>query len=57
MMELRKTIEDTWNKRELLKSKKSIDCINTVIEEIDKGRLRIAIILLALSYVKSKLNT
>ena len=24
MMELRKTIEDTWNKRELLKSKKSI---------------------------------
>ena len=41
-MELRKTIEDTWNKRELLKSKKSIDCINTVIEEIDKGRLRIA---------------
>ena len=42
MMELRKTIEDTWNKRELLKSKKSIDCINTVIEEIDKGRLRIA---------------
>ena len=42
MMELKKTIEDTWNKRELLKSKKSIDCINTVIEEIDKGRLRIA---------------
>lgn len=42
MMELRKTIEDTWNNRKLLKSEKSIDCINTVIEEIDKGRLRIA---------------
>ena len=31
-MELRKTIEDTWNKRELLKSKKSIDCINSAFK-------------------------
>jgi 2,3,4,5-tetrahydropyridine-2-carboxylate N-succinyltransferase len=35
-------IEDAWKNRELLKDSITIDCINSIIEEIDKGRLRTA---------------
>jgi 2,3,4,5-tetrahydropyridine-2-carboxylate N-succinyltransferase len=42
MNECKKIIERAWENRELLKEKQTIDCINTIIEEVDKGRLRIA---------------
>ncbi len=42
MEKLKKRIENTWKNRENLKEKKTIDCINTIIEEVDKGKLRIA---------------
>ena len=42
MNEWKEIIEDTWRNRKLLKERKTIDCINTIIEEIDKGRLRTA---------------
>lgn len=35
-------IEEAWNNRELLKNKEVQECIRFIIEEIDKGRLRIA---------------
>ena len=42
MEEWKKIIEDTWINRKLLQDHNSQDCINTIIEEIDKGRLRVA---------------
>jgi 2,3,4,5-tetrahydropyridine-2-carboxylate N-succinyltransferase len=41
-MELQSIIEDAWNDRSLLKNAQTIDAINAVIEELDKGRLRVA---------------
>ena len=41
-MELKQLIEDAWGKRDLLKEKKYSDAVHAVIEELDKGRLRVA---------------
>mgnify|MGYP006093783925 CR=1 FL=1 len=42
MNEWKSIIENAWENRELLKESKTLDCINAIIEEIDKGRLRTA---------------
>ena len=42
MNEWKNIIESAWENRKLLKEKKTLDCINSIIEEIDKGRLRTA---------------
>ena len=42
MNELKETIENAWQNRALLKESKTITCINTIIEKIDKGELRAA---------------
>ena len=39
---MRSTIEAAWENRELLKEQVTIDAINHVIEDIDKGILRVA---------------
>ena len=39
---MREIIESAWENRELLKDSKTVETINQVIEEIDKGRLRVA---------------
>ncbi|MFN3918571.1 MAG: 2,3,4,5-tetrahydropyridine-2,6-dicarboxylate N-succinyltransferase [Flavobacteriales bacterium] len=39
---MREIIEKAWNNRELLKEASTREAIDTVIEEIDKGRLRVA---------------
>src|ERR1700730_9147377 len=41
-MELKQLIGEAWNNREFLKEKKYTDAIREVIEEVDKGRLRVA---------------
>jgi 2,3,4,5-tetrahydropyridine-2,6-dicarboxylate N-succinyltransferase len=41
-MELKPLILEAWNNRELLKDKKYADAVRSVIEEVDKGRLRAA---------------
>ena len=41
-MELKEQILAAWNNRELLKEKKYSDAVRNVIEETDKGRLRVA---------------
>ena len=41
-MELRKTIEEAWDNRELLKKSDTQQAIRNVIDEIDSGRLRCA---------------
>jgi 2,3,4,5-tetrahydropyridine-2,6-dicarboxylate N-succinyltransferase len=41
-MNLQQTIEQIWENRELLKEKSSREVIENVIEELDKGRLRVA---------------
>jgi 2,3,4,5-tetrahydropyridine-2,6-dicarboxylate N-succinyltransferase len=41
-MELKARIEEIWTNRELLKEAKYIDAIRAVIEETDKGRIRVA---------------
>lgn len=41
-MDLKLRIEEVWKNRELLKDPKYIDTIRAVIEETDKGRLRVA---------------
>lgn len=41
-MELKELILAAWNNRELLKEKKYSDAVRDVIEETDKGRLRVA---------------
>ena len=42
MNEWKQIIESAWNNRELLKENNTIVCINAIIEEVDKGRLRTA---------------
>jgi 2,3,4,5-tetrahydropyridine-2-carboxylate N-succinyltransferase len=41
-MELQSLIPEAWNNRELMKEKKYTDAVKTVIEEVDKGKLRTA---------------
>jgi 2,3,4,5-tetrahydropyridine-2-carboxylate N-succinyltransferase len=41
-MELKEQILAAWNNRELLKENKWADAVRQVIEEADKGRLRVA---------------
>ncbi len=42
MNEWKKIIESAWENRELLKESETINCINAIIEQIDKGKLRTA---------------
>ena len=42
MKEWKEIIEAAWENQELLKNTKTQDCINAIIEEIDKGKLRTA---------------
>ena len=42
MKEYKEIIEAAWKNRALLKDSKTVICINSIIEEIDKGRLRTA---------------
>ena len=42
MKEWKEIIENAWENKELLRQRRTIDCINTIIEELDKGRLRTA---------------
>jgi 2,3,4,5-tetrahydropyridine-2,6-dicarboxylate N-succinyltransferase len=41
-MSLQQSIEQIWKNRELLKDNNSQDTVRAVIEEVDKGRLRVA---------------
>jgi 2,3,4,5-tetrahydropyridine-2,6-dicarboxylate N-succinyltransferase len=41
-MELKEIIESAWQDRKLLSESSTIDAINTIIEEVDKGRIRVA---------------
>ena len=41
MKNAQQLIESAWDNRELLKDNETIKAINYVIEELDKGRLRI----------------
>jgi 2,3,4,5-tetrahydropyridine-2,6-dicarboxylate N-succinyltransferase len=41
-MELQGIIEEAWANRELLKENKTIEAVRAVIEELDKGRIRVA---------------
>ncbi|TDE17759.1 2,3,4,5-tetrahydropyridine-2,6-dicarboxylate N-succinyltransferase [Dyadobacter psychrotolerans] len=41
-MEFRSTIEEVWENRELLRSPEVIELIKSIIEEVDKGRIRVA---------------
>ena len=41
-MELKESILAAWNDRELLKNAEYADAVRAVIEEVDKGRLRVA---------------
>lgn len=41
-MDLRKLIEEAWSNRDLLKEQQYPDAVRAVIEEVDKGRLRVA---------------
>lgn len=41
-MELKKLIEEAWSNRELLQNNTYSDAVRAVIEEVDKGRLRVA---------------
>src|SRR2546423_14616290 len=41
-MDLQKLIQDAWGNRELLKETTYSDAIRAVIEELDKGRLRVS---------------
>jgi 2,3,4,5-tetrahydropyridine-2-carboxylate N-succinyltransferase len=41
-MDLKQQIQQAWENRELLKENQCVECIKTVIEELDKGRLRVA---------------
>ncbi|MCP9234484.1 2,3,4,5-tetrahydropyridine-2,6-dicarboxylate N-succinyltransferase [Lewinella sp. JB7] len=42
MQDLRQTIESAWDNRALLQETATREAINAVIEELDKGRLRVA---------------
>ena len=39
---MQELIEQAWNNRELLQQKNYTDAIEHIIEELDKGRMRIA---------------
>ena len=39
---MKEEVLEAWNNRELLKEKKYADHVRSVIEEVDKGRLRVA---------------
>ncbi|HET9279655.1 MAG TPA: 2,3,4,5-tetrahydropyridine-2,6-dicarboxylate N-succinyltransferase, partial [Flavitalea sp.] len=39
---MKELILEAWNNRELLKDPKYSDAVRSVIEEVDKGRLRVA---------------
>lgn len=39
---MKEIIESAWENRELLKDRKTVETINAVMEELDKGRLRVA---------------
>jgi 2,3,4,5-tetrahydropyridine-2-carboxylate N-succinyltransferase len=41
-MELKQLVLEAWNNRSLLEEKKYSDAVRSVIEEVDKGRLRVA---------------
>ncbi|WP_247236382.1 2,3,4,5-tetrahydropyridine-2,6-dicarboxylate N-succinyltransferase [Telluribacter sp. SYSU D00476] len=41
-MELQSIIEECWSNRELLKEASTVEAIKSIIEEVDKGRLRVA---------------
>src|SRR6202165_2629052 len=41
-MELKQLIAEAWGNRDLLKDAKYTDAVRAVIEEVDKGRLRVA---------------
>ena len=41
-MEFKQLITEAWNNRSLLEDKKYADAVRSVIEEVDKGRLRVA---------------
>jgi len=41
-MDLKQHIEAAWANRELLKDNTYADAVRAVIEEVDKGRLRVA---------------
>jgi len=41
-MELKQLIAEAWANRDLLKEAKYADAVRAVIEEVDKGRLRVA---------------
>lgn len=41
-LEWKKIIETAWNNRSLLEKSSTKDCIRAIIEEIDKGKLRVA---------------
>ena len=42
MTELRQTIEQAWDNRDLLKEEKTTSAIRQVIDLLDKGELRVA---------------
>ena len=42
MQEIKERIENAWENRELLSEKPVIDAINFIVEELDKGRVRVA---------------
>ena len=42
VMELKELIAEAWGNRELLKDARYADAVRAVIEEVDKGRLRVA---------------
>ena len=42
MIDLKKMIEDAWDNRTLLSESDYINAINTVIERLDKGEIRVA---------------
>jgi 2,3,4,5-tetrahydropyridine-2-carboxylate N-succinyltransferase len=41
-MALQQIIENAWENRDLLKEQSTVDAVRAVIEELDKGRLRVA---------------
>jgi 2,3,4,5-tetrahydropyridine-2,6-dicarboxylate N-succinyltransferase len=41
-MELKQLIEEAWGNRDLVKESRYADAVRAVIEEVDKGRLRVA---------------
>ena len=42
MEQLKLVVEKAWENNELLTNPETVEAINTVLEELDKGRLRVA---------------